>query len=508
MAVEGRREKLEGEREALDARSGTRLSTAARLSDADLLRRVVVLATAEREATVELVAHLAELDARRLHLGEGYSSLFGYCTGVLRLAEHAAYNRIEAARASREFPAILDLLADGSLNLSTVRLLAPHLRADTFAAVVDMAKGKSKREVEALVARLAPRPDVASSVRRLPAPVPPAATVAAGVASTREPTTTEQPTVDRSTPASAVHDPNTPYATVLFGRSTPRPVVAPLAPGRYRVQFTVGEATHEKLRRAQDLLRREVPDGDPGAIFDRALTLLLEDIARKKLSETSKPRPRVAASAGSRHIPARVKRAVWLRDGGRCAFVGANGRRCAERAFLEFHHGDPYAIGGEATEANIALRCHAHNAYEAELAFGSDVVSAGRAAHVGRSTPARVSTDAPRECAGSRHGDGETSNSPRGELDTSNGATIRSGPKMSLPARNLRRQAPNPLRQGGPHPSHFGCLQFLHAMHSENECTPRAVPRAWLASVDHAGRAVSTSRGVVGGEDPVTKGVR
>jgi hypothetical protein len=180
MAVEGRREKLEGDREALDARPGTRLSTAARLSDADLLRRVVVLATAEREATVELVAHLAELDARRLYLGEGYSSLFGYCTGVLRLAEHAAYNRIEAARASREFPAILDLLADGSLNLSTVRLLAPHLQADTFAAVVDMAKGRSKREVEALVARLAPQPDVASSVRRLPAPVRPAATVAAG----------------------------------------------------------------------------------------------------------------------------------------------------------------------------------------------------------------------------------------------------------------------------------------------------------------------------------------
>ena len=142
---------------------------ASRLSDADLLRRLLVLAGRERESTVELVAHLAELDARKLHLAEGFGSLFSYCTGALRLAEHAAYNRIEAARASRRFPAILDLLADGSLNLSTVRLLAPHLRPDNFAALVALAKGRSKREVEALVARLAPRPDVAASVRKLPA---------------------------------------------------------------------------------------------------------------------------------------------------------------------------------------------------------------------------------------------------------------------------------------------------------------------------------------------------
>ena len=150
--------RLDGER---DIRAHSRLlSAAARLSDAELLDRVVHIAREEREATVELVAHLAELDARRLYLGEGFGSLFGYCIGALRLAEHAAYNRIEAARASRRFPSILDLLADGSLNLSTVRLIAPHLQPENFDAVVAQAKGKSKREVEVLVARLAPRPDV------------------------------------------------------------------------------------------------------------------------------------------------------------------------------------------------------------------------------------------------------------------------------------------------------------------------------------------------------------
>jgi hypothetical protein len=166
-------------------------------------------------------------------------------------------------------------------------------------------------------------------------------------------------------------------------------LVTPLAPERYRVQFTIGTATHEKLRRAQELLCREIPDGDPGAIFERALTLLLEEVARKKLAAALKPR-RHTTPIRSRHIPARVKRAVWRRDGGRCAFVAANGRRCRERVFLEFHHREPYAIGGEATVANVSLRCRGHNVYEAALAFGpSASVSAipRSAVPVGREAP-------------------------------------------------------------------------------------------------------------------------
>ena len=62
---------------------------------------------------------------------------------------------------------------------------------------------------------------------------------------------------------------------------------------------------------------------------------------------------------------------MWLRDLGRCAFVSTSGRRCVERAFLEFHHVKPYALGGEATVANIQLRCRSHNAYEARQYFGN-----------------------------------------------------------------------------------------------------------------------------------------
>ncbi len=294
----------------------------------------------------------------------------------MRLAEHAAYNRIEAARLSRRFPAVLDLLADGSLNLSTARLLAPHLRPDNFETLVDQARGRSKREVEVLVAHLAPRPDVAASVRRLPARAhsavlpgssgPVATVLPAGLAPESEAGADIAPYTSPDSPSSSPPE----VVATIPDRPAHQPVISPLAPERYRVQFTIGAATHANLRRAQGLLRREIPDGDPGEIFDRALSLLLEDVARKKLAASERPRLRQVTPSRSRHIPAAVRRKVWLRDGGRCAFVAARGRRCAERAFLEFHHQEPYAFGGEATVANISLRCRAHNAYEAELAFG------------------------------------------------------------------------------------------------------------------------------------------
>jgi hypothetical protein len=150
------------------------------------------------------------------------------------------------------------------------------------------------------------------------------------------------------------------------------------SPERYRVQFTIGPEAHDRLRRLQTLLRREIPDGDPGAIFERALSVLLEKVERAKLGASSKPRRpirpgtdgEVRPTPQSRHVSSEVKRAVWLRDAGQCAFVATTGRRCGERTFLEFHHIEPHARQGPATVGNISLRCRRHNQYEAELCFG------------------------------------------------------------------------------------------------------------------------------------------
>src|SRR5258707_2091740 len=343
------------------------LALASSLSDHDLLARVAVLAGKEREATVELVAHLAELDTRpALFAAQGCGSLFTYCTEVLRLSEDATCNRIHAARACRDFPVILDLLASGAMSLTSVRMLRPHLTPENHEAVLARASGRSRREIEALVAELAPRPDVLSSVRKLPTatPAPPLMPVAPS-----PPTRVEAATLGSPEPAPRISSP-----------PARRPIIETTSPERYRVQFTIGNESHDKLRRLQALLRREIPDGDPGAIFARALTLLLEKVEKAKLGAGAKPRPRPIRPGADRQlrtpilpprdVPSHVQRATWRRDGGQCGFVSGDGHRCTERTFLEFHHILPYALGGLATVENIPLRCRRHNQYQPTLVFG------------------------------------------------------------------------------------------------------------------------------------------
>jgi hypothetical protein len=333
------------------------LATADALSDQALLVRLDHLALRERDATAELVAHLAALDERpSLYAAKGYGSLFAYCTQALRLSEDATCNRIEVARACRKFPEILDRLASGDLNLTSIRVLARHLTPGNVQDALARATGRSRREVDVLVAELDPQPDAPTLIRRLPSSETPTA-----------------PDVTRSATVPITVAPATPAPP-----PSPRPVIHPTAPERYKVQFTVGQETHDKLRRLQDLLRREVPNGDPATIVDRALTLLLEKVEKAKCGAAAKPRPALAIRSGtdtprtrpSRHVPRTVVREIHRRDGQQCAFVSREGHRCTERTFLEKHHVITYAEGGPATVANMSLRCWRHNQYEAERIFG------------------------------------------------------------------------------------------------------------------------------------------
>lgn len=419
-------------------------TTAVALSDADLLARTLAIAAREHEATAELVAHLAVLEMRpSAYAAVGQGSLFGYCTEVLRLSEDAACTRIAAARWCRAFPVIADLMAAGALSLTAVRLLGPHLTPGNHVTVLGRASNRPCKEVEILVAELAPQPDLVASVRKLPTP---RATREAIVASSAPSvlwdalaeTQPGTPATDAGAAPVALatdaavepteHEPIGPspvatcsvdtQASVVARPSAeaPKPrlqraVVKASAPERYRVQFTMGQGAHDELRRVQALLRREIPSGDAGLIFERALHLLRVTVEKEKLGagaqraqrsspkrmrqrirlETDNTSPEVrphtpqddedpqaeVRTAGadrasrSRHISSAVRTAVWKRDAAQCAFVTSSGSRCSERSYLEFHHVQPFARLGPPTVANISLRCRRHNQYEAELVFGS-----------------------------------------------------------------------------------------------------------------------------------------
>ena len=386
------------------------LATAAALSDGDLLARINTLALTEREATAELVAHLAVLELRpNAHRAEGYGSLFAYCRGALHLSEDAACNRIDAARLSRSFPLILDLLADGSVTLTAIRMLKQHLTPENHESVLSRAAHRTKDEIEVLIAELAPKPDVPSTVRKLPeskvasddrvnpdATLPGFAAGPAGAVGHNDASLGGPAASDVSVPAPPEPVPQPMTASSPHRGS--RAIVEPLSPQRYRVQFTIGEESQQRLRQLQSLLRREIPTGDAGAIFERALALLLEKVEKKKLGapkrraradrdDGSKPNDETRIRSGtdihSRSIPDAVRRTVWSRDGGQCAFVSETGRRCSERTFLEFHHIHPYALNGPTSVGNISLRCRGHNAYESELVFGPRVAPESHAIEPG-----------------------------------------------------------------------------------------------------------------------------
>ena len=359
------------------------------LSDDQLTAEVNRLARSEREATAALVAHLVEFDSRRLYLGAGCRSLFVYCTEVLHLSEHGTYNRIEASRTVRQFPVILEMLRDGSLNLATVRILAPHLTSENHRELLEAAHGRSKREVQALVARHFPQPAVPTLVRKIPVRTVASDLAGASVAALEPASGQPDPRPEGlgSSQQLAGVGPGAIYSPVTSVRAEPepasthpaplrpsapsiRPTVMPLAADRYQIRFTASAETYQKLREAQELLGHSVPSGDVAIVVDRALSALIAELTRQKLAATDRPRSGRRTSPGSRHIPAEVRRSVWERDGGRCAFVAAGGRRCSARKALEFHHVHPYGAGGDATVGNIELRCRSHNAYEADLFYG------------------------------------------------------------------------------------------------------------------------------------------
>jgi hypothetical protein len=160
----------------------------------------------------------------------------------------------------------------------------------------------------------------------------------------------------------------------------PQARVAPLSAEAYAVQFTRSREAHERFRYLQDLLGHQVARGDIAEVYDRAVKALIAKMEHVRFAACERPRSADHhASDDPRHVPAHVKRAVFMRDGGQCTFVSESGHRCEARGNVEFDHVTEVARGGEATVANLRLRCRGHNQHAAEQAFGAGFMKAKRA---------------------------------------------------------------------------------------------------------------------------------
>jgi hypothetical protein len=392
----------------------------AMLSEQELLDHFDVLVVRDRRTTAELLVAIAEIDERKLWAGQACSSMFTFCMERFHMSEQVTAKRLWAARMARRFPVILEMVERGELHLAAIHLLSKHLTEENHVRVLELAKHKSSRAVERLAAELAPRADVQSRIRAMPR------SRAAGphidgpaVSRDETPGGRDQPDSD-AVGTSGRQD----LAGNTSGRQLARPAatltkpIVPLSPRRYKIEITVDEATHDKLRSLQDLLGRSATGRDPAAIISRAIDVLLVQALARKAGCTDRRKPMAPTRANStegtkpttstkvkytdrpasstlaadtaasqrakrtRTIPAAVRREVWQRDCGRCCYADARGRRCRETSNVEFHHKTPFAIGGQPTLENIELRCAAHNQYQADLDFGRSFMDGRR----GRST--------------------------------------------------------------------------------------------------------------------------
>jgi 5-methylcytosine-specific restriction endonuclease McrA len=390
------------------------------LSDEALLRELRSIVARDRAITAVVLAHIAEVDDRRLYAPAGYSSMHAYCVGELKFSDDEAYKRIQVARAGRSVPALLDALAAGRIHLTAARMLAPHVTRENVGELVAAASGRNKPELELWVLHRFGAADRPSLPFQVPGSTPTVDFVESQLASRssaldsqRVPGPVEFAGKNADFGPDA-GDPRSSDACAPSAEAPPEHAVSPwLAPERMTLKIAVDRATYDRWVYARQLLGHSVPSGDFGQVLGRALEALIAQLERRKYAATDRPRstakvrsaatrrepresserstgPRVPQGVSARRIPAAVKRAVWRRDEGRCTFVAASGRRCEARHRLEFDHVVPVALGGGSTVAGLRLLCRTHNQLEAEIALGADFMVGKRAeARAGRAGDGR-----------------------------------------------------------------------------------------------------------------------
>jgi 5-methylcytosine-specific restriction endonuclease McrA len=242
-----------------------------------------------------------------------------FCMERLKMSEGETSRRLNAARLVRRFPSVLGRIERGEIHLSALRQLGPYLKEENVDAILDEANGKTRTQLDEMIAHRFPRPNA--------------------------------PTVE--IPAR----------------------IEPLSATGVLVQMTLTAEGYADLKRAKELLGHCIPDGDTVKVIERALRTLVEDLEKDRRAKTARPQASARPSKPG-HIPAATRREVFARDGEQCTYLDSEGRRCQCRMRLELDHIEPRALGGGDDASNLRTRCRAHNLHAAEEIFGKEHVAA------------------------------------------------------------------------------------------------------------------------------------
>ena len=391
------------------------------LTDGELLLRLADILRQSRRNEADLVAHIGEVDARRLYAREASPSMYAYCTERLHLSEAEAYLRIAAARASRQHPILLAMLADGRLHLTAIAKLAPHLTPDNRDAVLERATHCSKRQVEELAAELAPRPDAPALIRKLPEPSPIAPSPTSG-----------RPRADRIAGSSSNSVQTQLPRSSRGATPLPRPSRAWVGTKRRRpAPSSVRTESARSVSHPRRLPRRASSRSPPGATASSSPpapgcatssrgsrpSCAPPSPAPTSPPSSKTPSPRSSkgsrpAASVSRRPPARTSRrprrsppratslppsAGPCTSGTGAVVASSTNRADGARPATSSNTttATPLAMGGDHSPQGIALACKAHNLYLAEVDYGRAAMARHRRSSTNQSSAKRSSTGPP-----------------------------------------------------------------------------------------------------------------
>jgi hypothetical protein len=334
-----------------------------RLSNAELDRSAENLVVAENGSIAKLIAHIAEMSARKTALELGHKSIYDYCVRRLNLSEGAVPSRIHVANVAHRFPQLLVALAERRISLTVAGLLAPHVRENNVDKLISDCAGKTCKATQEYVVAIKPKPVFEPSIRRRPSAPQPAAPP--DKPSSKAP----EPRVDATPP-----------------KSSPT-ILQPATPDAFNFRFSADRAFKEKFERLAEVLGVVNAQKHMADIFEKAIDIALEKKdpkkkleRRQKREDSSKaksPANEIAkndAPAKSRYISSEVSERVHARANYQCQYRASDGTRCSARTGLQIEHVRPFGIFRSNDERFLALLCAGHNGLAAEHVYGASFI--------------------------------------------------------------------------------------------------------------------------------------
>jgi hypothetical protein len=349
----------------------------------------------EKDHMAQMIAHLAEIARRKLHLAWGFDNLFTYCVTRLKLSEGSVYLRIQVANVCRRFPAVLDLLAQNRMTLTVAGRLAPHLTDDNFQKLLSDCEGMTGPQIKEYVVQFKPKSEVTSGIRKAVDRSVPGCGESATTetANTGTANTEERTTADASLLAPAA-------SCAGSAASTSTPSVEPARPDVFNFRFSADGSFKQKIERLAEVLGVHDCAGNLATVLESAIDVALDKKDPQKKSERrqkreekkasrvesegdgqDEPRPDEAPSSTgssqqtgpsaehSRYVSSEVRERVFEKAGYQCEFVGPRGR-CEQRTGLQVDHIHPFKKNGPTVETNLQCLCQAHNLWRAEQEYG------------------------------------------------------------------------------------------------------------------------------------------